>query len=220
MIRSRVQRSSGWAKYIHHMANAVRAAGPACVHQPRARVMLVQPLASTRRQLPCSYQSPSTMRWCGTPSSCRLCTAGRWVWPWITVTLRNGFKIKVVHARIDLGDRATAHELLPRLYGDLAWLWPLLTIPLLGAFTMIRYGDGDYQLLKLVTLLSIGVVQAGLMHYFWQHPKDSEKVKIDFDSNHETNHLEQPERLERLREHEPDVLLWNTGTDQALQSET
>lgn len=32
--------------------------------------------------------------------------------------LRNGFKIKVVHARIDLGDPATAHELLPRLYGD------------------------------------------------------------------------------------------------------
>jgi len=32
--------------------------------------------------------------------------------------LRNGFKIKVVHARLDLGDDATAHELLPRLYGD------------------------------------------------------------------------------------------------------
>jgi SAM-dependent methyltransferase len=32
--------------------------------------------------------------------------------------LRNGFKIKVVHARLDLGDGATAHELLPRLYGD------------------------------------------------------------------------------------------------------
>lgn len=32
--------------------------------------------------------------------------------------LRNGFKIKVVHARLDLGDQATAHELLPRLYGD------------------------------------------------------------------------------------------------------
>lgn len=32
--------------------------------------------------------------------------------------LRNGFKIKVVHARIDLGDSATAHELLPLLYGD------------------------------------------------------------------------------------------------------
>jgi SAM-dependent methyltransferase len=31
---------------------------------------------------------------------------------------RNGFKIKVVHARLDLGDPATAHELLPRLYGD------------------------------------------------------------------------------------------------------
>jgi SAM-dependent methyltransferase len=32
--------------------------------------------------------------------------------------LRNGFKIKVVHARLDLGDVATAQELLPRLYGD------------------------------------------------------------------------------------------------------
>lgn len=32
--------------------------------------------------------------------------------------LRNGFKIKVVHARIDLGDELTAMELLPRLYGD------------------------------------------------------------------------------------------------------
>lgn len=32
--------------------------------------------------------------------------------------LRNGFKIKVVHARLDLRDDASAHELLPRLYGD------------------------------------------------------------------------------------------------------
>ena len=32
--------------------------------------------------------------------------------------LRHGFKIKVVHARLDLRDEATAHELLPRLYGD------------------------------------------------------------------------------------------------------
>lgn len=32
--------------------------------------------------------------------------------------LRNGFKIKVVHARLDLGDARTAFELLPRLFGD------------------------------------------------------------------------------------------------------
>jgi SAM-dependent methyltransferase len=32
--------------------------------------------------------------------------------------LRHGFKIKVVHAHLDLGDAATALELLPRLYGD------------------------------------------------------------------------------------------------------
>ena len=32
--------------------------------------------------------------------------------------LRNGFKIKVVHARVDLADEELAHELLPLLYGD------------------------------------------------------------------------------------------------------
>jgi len=34
--------------------------------------------------------------------------------------LRNGFKIKVVHSRIDISDPAIAMELLPRLYGDRA----------------------------------------------------------------------------------------------------
>jgi SAM-dependent methyltransferase len=32
--------------------------------------------------------------------------------------IRNGFKIKVVHARVDVSDAELAHELLPRLYGD------------------------------------------------------------------------------------------------------
>jgi SAM-dependent methyltransferase len=32
--------------------------------------------------------------------------------------LRHGFRIKVVHARLDLRDEATALELLPRLFGD------------------------------------------------------------------------------------------------------
>ncbi len=32
--------------------------------------------------------------------------------------LRNGFRVKVVHTRLDLRDDATAHELLPHLYGD------------------------------------------------------------------------------------------------------
>jgi SAM-dependent methyltransferase len=31
---------------------------------------------------------------------------------------RHGFKIKVVHARVDLSDPKLAHDLLPRLYGD------------------------------------------------------------------------------------------------------
>ncbi|MFN2484330.1 MAG: class I SAM-dependent methyltransferase [Candidatus Limnocylindria bacterium] len=33
---------------------------------------------------------------------------------------RNGFRIKVVHTWIELSDEGTAHELLPRLYGDRA----------------------------------------------------------------------------------------------------
>ena len=32
--------------------------------------------------------------------------------------VRHGFRIKVIHTRIDLRDEASAHELLPRLYGD------------------------------------------------------------------------------------------------------
>jgi SAM-dependent methyltransferase len=32
--------------------------------------------------------------------------------------LKNGFKIKVVHARLDLRDAEAAHAILPRLYGD------------------------------------------------------------------------------------------------------
>ena len=32
--------------------------------------------------------------------------------------LRHGFKIKVVHSRLDISDPSTAMELLPRLYGD------------------------------------------------------------------------------------------------------
>ena len=32
--------------------------------------------------------------------------------------LRHGFKIKVVHCRLDLSDAETTRELLPRLYGD------------------------------------------------------------------------------------------------------
>ena len=34
--------------------------------------------------------------------------------------LRNGFKIKVVHSRLDISDAPTALELLPRLYGERA----------------------------------------------------------------------------------------------------
>src|SRR3546814_16846535 len=35
---------------------------------------------------PCSYQSPSTIRWRGRPPTSRSCTAGRWVCPWMIVS--------------------------------------------------------------------------------------------------------------------------------------
>ena len=42
--------------------------------------------------------------------------------------LRHGFKIKVVHARLDLRDVKSAHAILPRLYGDRARAF-LMSLP-------------------------------------------------------------------------------------------
>lgn len=60
---------------------------------------------------------------------------------------QHGFKIKVVHARLDLGDQATAHELLPRLYGDRGRAYLMgphgssLSLNL-GLFHQVRDADG------------------------------------------------------------------------------
>jgi len=43
--------------------------------------------------------------------------------------LRNGFKIKVVHTRVDVSDSQLAHELLPRLYGDRGRAWLMAPHP-------------------------------------------------------------------------------------------
>ncbi len=57
--------------------------------------------------------------------------------------LRHGFTIKVVHARIELGELATAHELLPRLYGDRGRSY------LMGAHrSSLRLNLGLYHLAK------------------------------------------------------------------------
>jgi SAM-dependent methyltransferase len=44
--------------------------------------------------------------------------------------LQHGFKIKVVHSRIELGDEKTARDLLPRLYGDRAHAFLAASHPL------------------------------------------------------------------------------------------
>ncbi|HEX9738042.1 MAG TPA: hypothetical protein VGA91_02320, partial [Candidatus Limnocylindria bacterium] len=43
--------------------------------------------------------------------------------------LRHGFKIKVVHARLDLRDVEAAHAILPRLYGDRARAFLMSSYP-------------------------------------------------------------------------------------------
>ncbi len=43
--------------------------------------------------------------------------------------LRHGFKIKVVHARLDLRDADAAHAILPRLYGDRARAFLMTAYP-------------------------------------------------------------------------------------------
>jgi len=43
--------------------------------------------------------------------------------------LRHGFKIKVVHARLDLRDAEAAHAILPRLYGDRARAFLMSSYP-------------------------------------------------------------------------------------------
>lgn len=98
-----------------------------------------------------------------------------------------------------------------------AWLWPLLTIPLLVISTEIQYGQQNYGLLKMILFLSVGVVQAALMHYFWQHPKQTENTHIDFAEDDESSH--EPLRLERLQERDQQTPLWDVDDDQVLQSE-
>lgn len=93
----------------------------------------------------------------------------------------------------------------------------MATIPLLLAFTNIPFGGEHYQLLKIITLLSVGIVQASLMHYFWQDPKEAGKAKIAFATDGDS-HLDH-ERSTRLQERDRSNSQWDISDDQALQSE-
>lgn len=57
-----------------------------------------------------------------------------------------------------------------------AWLWPLLTIPLLMAFSAVPY-DENRLFFKSATLLSVGAMQALLMLYFWRPENTLAKAK-------------------------------------------
>ena len=53
--------------------------------------------------------------------------------------LRHGFKIKVVHARLDLRDVEAAHAILPRLYGDRARAFLMSSYPPLPELNLGLY---------------------------------------------------------------------------------
>ena len=53
--------------------------------------------------------------------------------------LRHGFKIKVVHARLDLRDSEAAHAILPRLYGDRARAFLMSAHPLMPELKLGLY---------------------------------------------------------------------------------
>lgn len=53
--------------------------------------------------------------------------------------LRHGFKIKVVHARLDLRDTEAAHAILPRLYGDRARAFLMSSYPALPELKLGLY---------------------------------------------------------------------------------
>jgi hypothetical protein len=105
-----------------------------------------------------------------------------------------------------------------------AWLW-MMTVLMTATVSNMVYtalpelGRSPVSPLGLVLGLIFGLITGSVMHYLWSHPKDTEKAKVDFATDDNTNR--DHERLARLqdREHEHHNPLWDVGDDQALQSE-
>lgn len=99
-----------------------------------------------------------------------------------------------------------------------AWLWPFASILFTLAFSLRGLLSSDYTssfFTAMVQFLSYSIIQASLMYSLWQHPKDTEKAKIDFAADDQSDEM----RLTRLQEQERHNPLWDLGNNQALQSE-
>lgn len=95
-----------------------------------------------------------------------------------------------------------------RQYVRRAWLWPLTAILTSLAFAAFPSDGTNSHLLWLILTLIYGLIQGSSMHTMWSQTSDVEKVKLDFDSDAQSD-LEQT-RIERLQttEHHRALAAW------------
>lgn len=101
-----------------------------------------------------------------------------------------------------------------------AVLWPIFI--LLSAYIapkFLRDMSASGVMYNTIFPLIAAAVQAFVFYSLLSHPRDTEKAKIDHATDHDAS--QQHDHLERLqdREREQRNPLWNTGDEQALQSE-
>jgi hypothetical protein len=112
-----------------------------------------------------------------------------------------------------------------------AWLWPMVTIPLLMIFTIIInelmimpvlstflasipavfFNFAFYDPFKLVALLIVGFAQGLLMHSFWQHPKQPAHAKGDVSTVEDIDN-----KRKRLQE-QRSTQQWDQDDEQVLR---
>lgn len=78
-----------------------------------------------------------------------------------------------------------------------AWLWPTAALLTALVFSAFPSDGSNPHLLWLILTLLYGVIQGTVMHALWQHPKDIEKAKVDFDVADDT--AADQHRIERLQ---------------------
>lgn len=78
-----------------------------------------------------------------------------------------------------------------------AWFWPTAAILTALVFSAFPSDGSNPHLLWLILTLIYGFVQGSVMHALWQHPKEIEKAKVDFDVADDVE-IDQ-HRIERLQ---------------------
>lgn len=100
-----------------------------------------------------------------------------------------------------------------------AWLWPLSIIfaQYMLPSVFMRFDN----LLVISTLFAVhpvvaALIQAMTLYFLLSHPRETEKAKIDHSAD---TRADENARIERLQEVDHSTPLWNSGDEQALQSE-